>query len=366
MSRIDSARLVPYRLTLKAHHGDARGGFQERSGVLLLVTDSDGRLGLGDCAPLPPWSPPLEACLPWLEQEAARLPGLHPCHAWQALLVETLTAAACPGPVRAPLEAAIGFLYSGQLGLPLSALLGGTSPRPAWLRANAVIDAGEPDAALQQARLAAAEGYTAFKLKVGIDPSRDASLVGQLRASLGADATIRVDANGGWSPEEFRAIAPDLRRAGIELVEQPLAPFAAESTSLRLLREETGLRIALDESLADEATALRLIDDGACDAIVLKPALLGLAASARIARAARSAGLDVVVTGSFESGAGYAAALEFAAAFGTRAIAHGLATALAVTDDPVRGVPQPERGMVNLPAAGVLPRLARGTPGSSP
>lgn len=364
MSRIDSARLVPYRLTLRAHHGDARGGFHDRSGVLLVLTDRDGREGLGDCAPLSPWSPSLEVCLPWLEREAARLPGLDPCQAWEALLAETLTSSACPGPVRAALEGAFGFLCSAQVGLPLSALFGGTSLRPAVLCVNAVIDAGELDAALQQARLAATQGYTAFKLKVGIDPSRDAILVSQLRAALGPDATIRVDANGGWSPEEFRAIAPDLRGAGIELVEQPLAPVAAKSASLRLLREETGLRIALDESLADEATALRLIDDGACDAVVLKPALLGLASSARIARAARSAGIDVVVTGCFESGAGYAAALEFAAAFGAREAAHGLATALAVTDDPVRGVPQPERGTVNLPPAGVLPRLACGMAGA--
>lgn len=357
MSRIAAAHLAPYRLSLRAPHGDARGGFGERAGVLLVLTDEDGREGIGDCAPLAPWSPPLDACMPALEREAARLDGLEPCAALAATLARRPDPA-CPGPVRAGVEAALGFLCSARRGVPLSTLLGGQSNRPTALRVNATIDAVDPDAAVEQARRAAAEGFTAFKVKVGIEPARDGEVVRRLREALGSQALLRVDANGGWSVATFLDLAPALRAARVELVEQPLAPAIAEPGLLARLRREAGLRVGLDESLVDESLALRFIDAAACDAVVVKPTLLGLGTSVRIAEAARRAGLEVIVTGTYESGAGYAAALEVAAACGNAATAHGLATALAIADDPVRDVPAPAGGTVVLPAAGVLPRRA--------
>jgi o-succinylbenzoate synthase len=358
MTAIASVRLRPYRLRLRAPHVDAHGGFATRHGVILELIDSKGRVGLGDCAPLPPFTPALEACRSALGREAARLPGKNPEEAWSAAAAGAF--AALPGPARSAFETALGFLVAQERAEPLSALLGGDpGNRPARLAVNALVDRDDVAAACDQAAWFAAAGYTVFKVKVGLGEDRDASLVRSLRQQLGPDASLRVDANGAWSPEAFERLAPLLRAGHVELVEQPLPPGAVDELDLlRRLRETLGLRIALDESLADPERAIRLIEGGACDAIVVKPSLLGLVAAAGLATASRARGLDVIMTGAFESGAGLAAAMEFAAAFGAPGVAHGFATALAVLDDPVTGVPQPAGGFVALPPGGVHPQLA--------
>ena len=356
MSRVASARLVPYRLRLRAAHGDARGGFALREGVLLHLTDTVGRVGFGDCAPLPPFTPPLDVCCRALAAEAERLPGTDPMAGFYELMAAPDTS--LPAPARAAVEMALGWLAAQELGIPLGRLLAPDSQvRPVRLAVNALVDAADVAEALAQAGRFAAEGYTVFKVKVGLGADRDAAVLRELRDRLGPRALVRVDANGAWSPAEFATIAPLLRAADIDLIEQPLAPGVPSAEWARL-RAETGLRIAADESLANGARGLELIRATACDAVVLKPSLLGLAASAWLARAAREAGLEVIVSGAFESGAGLAAALEFAAALGSPGAAHGFATALAVLDDPVSGVPLPAAGGVELPAAGALPALA--------
>jgi o-succinylbenzoate synthase len=357
MTAIASVRLRPYRLRLRAPHVDARGGFATRHGVILELIDSHGRVGLGDCAPLPPFTPALEACRSGLEREAARLPGQNPEEAWSAAADAFAT---LPGPVRFALETALGFLVAQERAVPLAALLGGDrGSRPARLAVNALVDRDDVAAARDQAAWSAAAGYTVFKVKVGLGEDRDVALVSSLGQQLGPEASLRVDANGAWSAGAFERLAPLLRAAHVELVEQPLSPGGADELDLlRRLRETTGLRIALDESLADPERAIRLIEGGACDAIVVKPSLLGLVAAARLATVARASGLDVIVTGAFESGAGLAAAMEFAAAFGAPGVAHGFATALAVLYDPVTGVPQPAGGFVALPPGGIHPQLA--------
>ncbi|GIW12674.1 MAG: chloromuconate cycloisomerase [Tepidiforma sp.] len=359
MSRVAAARVMPYRLRLVSAHTDARSAFSSREGALLELTDAEGRTALGDCAPLPPWSPGLDVCVPELERRARSLIGVEPFAAFEEFSADLPLGV--PGPVRAALEAALGFLAAAERRVPLGALLEPGRQRPDRLRVNALVDTAAPEEAVRAAGQAWDAGYRAFKVKLSDDAGRDAALLASLRQALGPHAYLRADANGAWSPEEALRRVDMLLEANVGLVEQPLPP--GREGSLQVMRElrRRGVRVALDESLADGARGLALLDEDVCDAAVLKPSLLGLGAARRIARRAREAGLEVIVTGAFESSAGLGAALEFAAALGTGDTWHGFATALAVLDDPVGGAPRPSAGEVALPAAGVFPGL-RGSP----
>ena len=57
---------------------------------------------------------------------------------------------------------------------------------------------------------------------------------------------IRVDANGGWSPEKAMRICKELVAGGITFIEQPLAPEYDEH--IPTLAAETGAEIWADES----------------------------------------------------------------------------------------------------------------------
>ena len=61
-------------------------------------------------------------------------------------------------------------------------------------------------------------GWPIYKIKLGTD--RDLEIVRELRKHT--DATFRVDANCGWTADQAIAYAPELKKLGVEFIEQPL------------------------------------------------------------------------------------------------------------------------------------------------
>jgi D-galactarolactone cycloisomerase len=66
------------------------------------------------------------------------------------------------------------------------------------------------------------EGYTAFKFKVGFGPQKDAANFEEIRAALGADAVVMIDANQAWAPETAAARIAEIRRYDPYWIEEPL------------------------------------------------------------------------------------------------------------------------------------------------
>jgi L-alanine-DL-glutamate epimerase-like enolase superfamily enzyme len=129
-----------------------------------------------------------------------------------------------------------------------------------------------------------------------------------VRAAVGPDVAIRVDANGAWStPEEALANLRALAPAGLEYAEEPVHGVEG----LRAVRAASPVAIAMDETAADPAAA----GSGAADAVCLKIARCGgITGVLRDARAARAAGCGVYVASSFDGPLGIAAGLHAAAA----------------------------------------------------
>ncbi|KAJ8611304.1 hypothetical protein CTAYLR_006605 [Chrysophaeum taylorii] len=148
------------------------------------------------------------------------------------------------------------------------------------------------------------------KLKVGeLAPEDDARRVAEVVAS-DARIRIRVDANRAWTPTEyvaFEAALSPAARAAIDFVEEPSAePVTAT------------LAVALDESIADSAERYpeRFWSDSWTDAaaLVLKPAVLGVETTIRIAREATRRKKMVILSSCFESGVGLSHVATMAAA----------------------------------------------------
>lgn len=66
-----------------------------------------------------------------------------------------------------------------------------------------------------------AEGFRTFKVKVGKDVDADLARVAKIQACVKTRATIRLDANRAFSPEQGSTFASALDPQGIELFEQP-------------------------------------------------------------------------------------------------------------------------------------------------
>ena len=208
---------------------------------------------------------------------------------------------------------------------------------------NCTVPAVEPDKA--RAIVAANPGCRTAKVKVaepGQTEHDDLARVEAVRAALGPDGLIRIDANGGWDLDTAVTMIGRLDKEahGLEYVEQPCASVE----DLAKVRRKVDVPIAADESIRRAADPYRVVRLEAADIAVLKVQPLGGVRPAL--RIAEQIGLPVVVSSALETSVGLAAGVALAAALPELPYACGLATARMLTDDLVAAPLVPHDGMV--------------------
>jgi O-succinylbenzoate synthase len=209
---------------------------------------------------------------------------------------------------------------------------------------NAMVPRLAPDEA---AALALASGCGTVKVKVG--DARGTDRVAAVRAAVGPRVRIRVDANGAWSVEQAVAEIERLRGYDIELVEDPVATLE----DLALVRRRCSVPVAAERAISSVADAKLVRSLNAADAVVLKPQRIGgLAATLA---AAEAAGVPAIASSALETSVGLAAVLAAAAALPPGPFAHGVGTALLLSDDvtteplsPIDGVLRVRRVVPDL------------------
>ena len=251
--------------------------------------------------------------------------------------------------LRCALDVALLDIEGQQQGVPLAALLA-EEPRVS-VEANAVIGDGAPERVLEQVREAWDAGFVTLKLKVGArPPAEDVRRVRFIRIAM-PEAQLRLDANGGWDEATAADTLRRLEGCELELVEQPVPVGATEE--LARLSSSAPCLVAADEAVASVDDGRSLLAAGAVGALVLKPMRLGgIRPALALAREAAEHGVACVVTTTFDSGIGIAAALHLAAAVpAVESLpdpAHGLATADHLAADIVVEPPRPSDGSMTL------------------
>ncbi|MFN8102715.1 MAG: o-succinylbenzoate synthase [Mycobacterium sp.] len=169
--------------------------------------------------------------------------------------------------------------------------------------------------------LARFPGARTAKVKVAEPGQTLADDVARVHAVRTAVATVRVDANGGWTVDEAVAAAHALTADGpLEYLEQPCATIEG----LAELRRRIDTPVAADESIRKADDPLRVVRARAADVAVLKVAPLG-GISALLA-IARQIDVPVVVSSALDSAVGIGAGLTAAAALPELRHACGLGT----------------------------------------
>lgn len=352
--RIAAARAWPVRLRFARPVVTARGVFHERESVLLELRDADGFVGVGEAAPWPGFgTETADEALATLRAAASRLAGAE-VDADDAAGDGVQLTAHAPA-ARAALQGALWDLAARRAGRPLAAELAARAPvlaQPPLRRVavNALLTALEPEAVREEAVRAREAGHRAVKLKLGSLPlALDVARLRAAREGIGPRVALRGDANGAWTLREAQAALEALVEFDLEYLEQPVA--ADDFAGLAALRGRSAVRIAADESVAAEADAMRVVEAGAVDAVVLKPAMLGGPARAlAVAARAQRAGMSVVFTHAFETAVGAHHALHCAAAWGDATAVHGLVTA-GLFDGDVAAPVGSLRGRVEIAAA---------------
>ena len=214
---------------------------------------------------------------------------------------------------------------------------------------NATLPAVAPD---QVATVLARFGsFSTVKIKVaepGQTPGQDVDRIMEVR-KLYPEAKIRLDANGGWSPELSFSFIKALAGQGIELeyLEQPCKTIDELARLRQMIAESSfNVPIAADESVRKASDPMAVVEAEAADILVLKAAPLG--GVSRALEIARGAGLPVVVSSALDSSVGISMGARLAAALPDLRFDCGLATASLLAGDVTREPLLPVDGFIDV------------------
>jgi L-alanine-DL-glutamate epimerase-like enolase superfamily enzyme len=218
---------------------------------------------------------------------------------------------------KAAIEMALHDLVGRATGRPAYALLGGK--RRHRMAVLGVISTGELASDLREAESKKAQGYAAFKIKVGIDkPLVDAERTRQVCALIGPGALISSDANQGWSADEAVQYVRAVADAGLDFFEQPVHAddIAGMATVANVAHMAGNIAIGADESIHALEDLRRFAERRAARGVSLKTIKLGgMRAVMEAGRLCERLGLNVnVAAKTGESSIACAAAMHIAAA----------------------------------------------------
>jgi muconate cycloisomerase len=247
---------------------------------------------------------------------------------------------------KAAIEIALHDLVGRATKRPAHALLAGK--QRSRIAVLGVIGTGELASDLRAAENKKSQGYSSFKIKVGVDkPLIDAERTRCICARLGPGCLISSDANQGWSTEEAVQYVRAVAGCGLDFFEQPVA--ADDIAAMAMVANASDTAIGADESIHGLDDLRRHHEAHAASGASLKTIKLGgMRGVMEAGRLCSQLGLKVnVAAKTGESSIACAAALHVAAAlpqiaWGLTLSNEGLAED--VTAQPIRI----ERGHVQI------------------
>lgn len=304
----------------------SRGEYTEHRMVRIMMTDDKGRIGLGECAPLPDLS---------CDAHAYDNMGVVAQLIDKAVKSENYVDVLRPYPALLfALESALydishsPTLYDtpfarGEMGIPMNGLI--------WMSSY--------EDMLQQVKTKLKAGFRCIKLKIGsIEWEEEIKLIAFLRSRFSKDhLELRVDANGAFSPQVAMAKLEELAKYDIHSIEQPIRQY--QWKEMANLCANSPLPIALDEELIGVNTLAEkqtLLDTIKPQYIVVKPTLHGgMAGTIEWVNEAQKRGIGSWLTSALESNIGLRnVALLAARIYGPNiTFPQGLGTGLLYTDN---------------------------------
>lgn len=319
--------IIPRVLHFKQPAGTSRGVYTERR-IWLIELDEDGRHGTGECAPLPDLScdaMPEAEYMAKLRQfcdmyEQTGVIDRQAMHNYPSMLMGIETAVLAKENGNALFDTSFS---RGEEGITINGLV--------WM--------GTFDEMLERIEKKLQAGFRCIKLKVGaIDFDSELEMVKRIRSRFSLhDVELRLDANGGFNPDEALYKLELLSQYAIHSIEQPIKQ--RNWGDMAELCRESPLPIALDEEQIGVNTAdakRQLLNIIKPRYIVLKPSLHGgMSGTREWVSIAKDMNVGSWITSALESNIGLNAVANLAAdIYGPDIrMPQGLGTGLLFTDN---------------------------------
>lgn len=310
--RIKAIETKPYSRRFKKPLITSQGEIAERSGIIVRVTSEDDSHGFGEVAPLALFT---EETIGVLKKEIDSITGdlvnqevpASPDYITRLLKSSKINDRF----TMFSIESALCDLAARSLDKPLAEWLS-TGKFKAWVPVNYLISRPVDDWD-SLINYIGKHGYEAVKVKIGsVRPVDDMAFINKLSEGLSSNIPIRLDANQGFDFDTAVTILKNIDLSRIEYIEEPLS--GSDPAQLTRLKKETGVNVALDESISGFSEVESLSKENYCDAIIIKSGRLGSLWKSQMAVSTIiKNGCKAVVTSSLETEIGIATQLHLVA-----------------------------------------------------
>jgi muconate cycloisomerase len=220
---------------------------RQADNVLVRVEADNGVVGWGEAASAPTMTgETVESMMAAVGYLTAAVEG-RPAEDIAGTLTAMAARMYANNAAKAAIEMALHDLVGRATGQPAYALLGGK--QRSRMPILGVIGTGALASDLREAERKKAEGYTAFKIKVGVDkPLVDGERTRRVCEILGRGMLISSDANQGWSTDEATQYVRAVAAAGLDFFEQPV-PADDVAGMTAVAAAAAGIAIGADEGI---------------------------------------------------------------------------------------------------------------------
>ena len=224
--RIAEVRVHVLEAALSEPFSWAIGEAHSRGAALVEITTDTGLSGFGECFG------PARPCAAMVEAYTPILVGADPLateQIWETLYdrfrdqgQKGVAISALSG-----VDIALWDIKGKHFGVPVHRLMGGPlrTEVAAYATGTYRKERGDPfEYIVEEVKGYAAEGFTGVKLKVGFEVAEDAALTAAVRAAIGPEVALMLDANHGYDAIEAIRLGRRVEGQDIAWFEEPVPP----------------------------------------------------------------------------------------------------------------------------------------------
>ena len=218
--QITQIEVYQFPVRLKKPFVISLGAFKFAENVIVVIRTGDGLTGFGECSPFMPINgESMETCYLVAHYLAKSLVGKNPLDiaACSEIMDATIYGNSS---IKSAFDIALHDIAAQHAGLPLYAFLGGQNNK--IMKTDYTVSLGNQEQMVADAQEIKERGFEVIKVKLGDDPDKDIQRIKAIRAQIGVEIPLRLDANQGWDADSAIRVLNELAEYNIQFCEEPI------------------------------------------------------------------------------------------------------------------------------------------------